>query len=204
MDYKKHYNTLIVRAGKRCLEEYTENHHIIPKCIGGSNDQSNLVRLTPEEHYVAHQLLVKMYPNNPGLVRAAAMMNVKRTNNKLYGWIRRRLSDVISADQSGSGNSQYGTKWITDGINSKKIDKPLSIPKGWYLGRVSKNRYVPKFYNISVCRECKLIEKRKIAEMWYDKYRKSGLSLRKFTEKSEYDKSHIALYKMFKTYIEEY
>ncbi len=36
-----------------------ESHHIIPKAksIGGSNDKSNLVLLTPEEHYICHSLL---------------------------------------------------------------------------------------------------------------------------------------------------
>lgn len=46
MDYQKHYNNLIDRARNRLLENYTENHHIIPKCMNGSND---LVSLTPEE-----------------------------------------------------------------------------------------------------------------------------------------------------------
>ena len=27
--------------------------------MGGTDDEENLVELTPEEHYVAHQLLVK-------------------------------------------------------------------------------------------------------------------------------------------------
>jgi len=33
------------------------NHHIIPKHIGGTDDPSNLVRLTVEEHAEAHQKL---------------------------------------------------------------------------------------------------------------------------------------------------
>lgn len=34
-----------------------------------------------------------------------------------------------------SNNSQYGTMWITDGINNKKIKKDSIIPDGWYKGR---------------------------------------------------------------------
>ncbi|XAO17074.1 homing endonuclease [Escherichia phage FL23] len=60
MNYEKIYNSLIDRARNRALTGYKERHHIIPKCLGGSNDASNLVDLTPEEHYVAHQLLVKI------------------------------------------------------------------------------------------------------------------------------------------------
>jgi hypothetical protein len=37
--------------------------------------------------------------------------------------------------QLGNKNSQYGTIWITDGINNKKQDKEIMIPFGWYRGR---------------------------------------------------------------------
>ena len=70
MDYTKHYNLLIERAKNRLLECYTERHHIVPRCMGGSDDLDNLVDLTPEEHYVAHQLLVKMHPGEHKLVYA--------------------------------------------------------------------------------------------------------------------------------------
>lgn len=37
--------------------------------------------------------------------------------------------------QSGTGNSQFGTIWITDGIKNTKIKKDSVIPDGWYKGR---------------------------------------------------------------------
>lgn len=37
--------------------------------------------------------------------------------------------------QTGEGNSQYGTMWITNGITSKKLNKTDSIPLGWKRGR---------------------------------------------------------------------
>ena len=36
-------------------------HHIIPKHMGGSDDPSNLVELTPGEHAEAHRLLYEQY-----------------------------------------------------------------------------------------------------------------------------------------------
>lgn len=37
----------------------------------------------------------------------------------------------------GSKNSQFGTMWITDGVNNKKIKKDIDfIPEGWYRGRI--------------------------------------------------------------------
>lgn len=39
-------------------------------------------------------------------------------------------------DRTGSKNSQYGTMWITNGIENKKIKKDIdTIPEGWYKGR---------------------------------------------------------------------
>ena len=35
----------------------------------------------------------------------------------------------------GSENSQYGSMWITNGIENKKIKKEDIIPDGWYKGR---------------------------------------------------------------------
>lgn len=97
MNYEKHYNLLIERARNRNLgTTYTEKHHVVPKCMGGNNSKSNLARLTPEEHYVAHQLLCKMFPHHSGLAHAAQLMTSHQTDNrsknKLYGWLRKRMS----------------------------------------------------------------------------------------------------------------
>jgi len=40
---------------------YTHKHHIIPRHIGGSDDPSNLIELTVEDHAIAHRHLWKMY-----------------------------------------------------------------------------------------------------------------------------------------------
>jgi len=38
-------------------------------------------------------------------------------------------------ERIGDKNSQFGTCWITNGIESKKINKGDSIPENWKLGR---------------------------------------------------------------------
>jgi hypothetical protein len=63
--YTTWYNNIITQAQRRVNQTgYTEKHHIIPKSLGGSNDSSNLVRLTAKEHFVCHRLLVKMTTGN--------------------------------------------------------------------------------------------------------------------------------------------
>lgn len=61
--------------------------------MGGSNDDNNIAILTLEEHFICHQLLVKMHPNNKKLIYALNMMckGSRRKSNKRYGWIKRKL-----------------------------------------------------------------------------------------------------------------
>jgi len=40
----------------------------------------------------------------------------------------------------GSKNSQFGSMWITNGSESKKIQKDTLIPEGWRKGRVITNK----------------------------------------------------------------
>ncbi len=131
MDYQKIYNSLVERARTRIINEFTETHHVVPRCLGGSNEKTNLVELTPEEHYVAHQLLVKLNPSNHALAKAAAMMIPNRPSNKMYGWVRRRFAIAKSIEQSGKGNSQFGSRWAHNPLTkeNKKIRGPLQ--EGW-------------------------------------------------------------------------
>jgi NUMOD3 motif len=100
MDYHTHYWTLIGRAQIRKLDGYCERHHIVPKCMGGSNADSNIVELSPEEHYIAHQLLMKMFPSIVVLSKATAFMAQQCIGNKAHGWIRRRAAEAVSISNS--------------------------------------------------------------------------------------------------------
>jgi len=132
MNYFKIYNNLIERAKNRILDGYGEMHHIIPRCMGGSDISDNLVRLTPEEHYVAHQLLVKMYPDNSKLLYAANMMCVISSDhggyrcNKLYGWLKKKISETRTGSKLSSeikikiGNSRRGKLHTNDAMSKMK------------------------------------------------------------------------------------
>lgn len=58
--YTKCYFNIVEKASKQILNGYTEKHHIVPKSLGGSNDEINLVRFTAREHFICHRLLTKM------------------------------------------------------------------------------------------------------------------------------------------------
>lgn len=48
---------------------------------------------------------------------------------------KRKMSKSSKGIGSRSKNSQYGTCWITNGFENKKIKKGDLIPSGWKLGR---------------------------------------------------------------------
>ena len=41
MNYQKIYDNIVNRGKNRTINTYTESHHIIPRCMGGSNDKDN-------------------------------------------------------------------------------------------------------------------------------------------------------------------
>jgi hypothetical protein len=99
--YTLWYKSIIAKARQRVNHDgYFEKHHILPKSLGGSNDSSNLVRLTAKEHFICHLLLVKM---TEGVARTkmryAAWMMVKnnthqnrvRINSKQFQLLREQL-----------------------------------------------------------------------------------------------------------------
>jgi hypothetical protein len=106
MNYEKIYNNLIDRAARRISQGYVEKHHIVPRCLGGTDSKENIVNLYPEEHYLAHLLLCKLNDGNSKLLYAAmnmtsgAMINNGKRNNKAYGWLRRQYAESISGDNN--------------------------------------------------------------------------------------------------------
>lgn len=74
MNYQRIYDQIIDRAKERNLEGYKERHHILPKCLEGSNKKENLVELTAREHFICHWLLCRVYPQDRKLAKAFNMM----------------------------------------------------------------------------------------------------------------------------------
>ena len=53
--------------------------------------------------------------------------------------LKRKETFEIIEHQKGEKNSQFGTMWITNGTENKKIDKNEPIPDGWLKGRKIKS-----------------------------------------------------------------
>jgi len=106
MDYQKIYDQIINRAKNRKLEGYKERHHIIPKCMNGSNDKSNLVNLTAREHFICHWLLIRIYPFNQKLAHSFWMMCTKKSKRHQYYTISSRVYSEAKEMFSRNGLSK--------------------------------------------------------------------------------------------------
>lgn len=128
MNYQLHYDRLIIRSRNRPDPNPKEDHHIVPRCMGGSDHIDNMVSLTPEEHFVAHQLLVKIYLDNKKLISALSKMCCNspknKRSNKWYGWIRRQFAKAHSG--TGNNNSKLTDKQVTEIYYSTESNKVLA------------------------------------------------------------------------------
>lgn len=87
-----------------------EQHHIIPKSCGGSDDRSNLVLLTPKEHYICHRLLPKMVKSKLhyekmvyaiwGLINGNGRSERYSPSGKIYQQIKEEQSVIRSKRMS--------------------------------------------------------------------------------------------------------
>lgn len=80
--YFKWYVQMMSNAKQRKLSGYFEEHHILPRALGGDNKKANLVLLTAREHFIAHRLLAKITTGQDQwkMITAAHMMLYDKNN----------------------------------------------------------------------------------------------------------------------------
>jgi hypothetical protein len=100
-------------------------HHIVPKHMGGTDDSTNLVRLTVEEHAQAHLELYEKYGDERDLV-AHRMLLGQITKAEAIKIIQKlpkteRWKKTMSERNSGEGNPFAGKK------HTEETKKKMSI-----------------------------------------------------------------------------
>jgi len=100
MDYQKIYNNLVESRKNQSVysDKYYEKHHIVPKCLGGTDDAQNLVKLTYREHFIAHWLLCKIHKNHSGIQYAFLCMLRKQPTGERI--LTSRMFEVIKKNFS--------------------------------------------------------------------------------------------------------
>ena len=133
MNYKNLYKNLIFTRKNRqkIIGEYYEKHHIIPKCIGGTDNINNIVYLTGREHYVAHWLLYRIRPHSTGISLAFWKMSIPNTkcvkrkynvSSKAYQEAKMAMAEANRKLNLGRKvKSEHLIKWNKNKNNSKNV-----------------------------------------------------------------------------------
>lgn len=117
MNYQKLYDALIAnRRTQGRPQGYVEVHHIVPRSFGGSNDPTNLIPFTAREHFIAHRLLAKIYPNS-GMTHAVfkmACVNLTmkryRVTSRVYEQLRIEHAYRVSTDEIAKAKKSLAGK----------------------------------------------------------------------------------------------
>lgn len=161
MNYSKIYQLLIeTRRNRGIPQGYKEKHHILPRSFGGTNNAENLIYLTAREHFIAHRLLAKIYPDT-GMVHAVYKMactnrKMKRfeITGRVYEHLRIAHANRVSTDEVAKmkkslaakgkkqseehikarteSRKQNGKSWLSDEakLNMSKPRTKISSRKG--------------------------------------------------------------------------
>jgi hypothetical protein len=128
MDYLKIYNSLIDNSKNKTFDkdQYFETHHVIPKCLGGTDNKNNLVKLTAREHFVAHWILFRLHPTNKQIAAAFHIItfgtNSRNTRKKHNGYIpsSRAIAEAREAKVLHNKGSKHSEDTITKMKNTWK------------------------------------------------------------------------------------
>lgn len=139
MNYRAIYARFIAdRKAKECSpDEYFERHHIIPRSLGGSNADNNIVRLSAEDHYFAHCLLAKIY-GGPMWTALAALgcMGAGRarslySSRRMVGLARRKAAESRSvAMRSKWANGEFKRVRVYTSVSAEQKQRVSSAMLG--------------------------------------------------------------------------
>ena len=142
MNYYNRYINFVKSRPQRVkvLNDGLEVHHIIPRSLGGDNDTSNLVALTPREHFICHIMLTKCYT---GLARSKMVYALYRLahGNGFEKKLTARRYEVIRR-MASKNQSERMTKWFKE--NKEKYMESLKNRNiDWELHKQAHN--TPQF-----------------------------------------------------------
>lgn len=101
-----------------------EVHHIIPKSLGGSNEENNLVRVSPKAHFILHKLLIRMVKQDShkaAMNYALFMMmnrNICNYTSKTYESARKEVSKQMKLN-----NPMHNPKVLDKKIGQKRTQE---------------------------------------------------------------------------------
>ena len=151
-------SVLNTRGRFNCGDEYCERHHIIPKCMDGTNDEENLIDLYAREHFIAHKLLAEENPDNRKLQLAYVCMSfVKNDREHRYQLDEYEYEQArIACSKACSGeNNPFYNNHSQAGKNHPRA-RPVYCPElneVFWGAKEAQDKY--GFYKADIARCCK-------------------------------------------------
>ena len=125
--YQRYLNFIEVLKHQK-ITGYSEVHHIVPKSLGGSDNASNLIKLTARQHYVAHWMLWKAIGGVAG--RSFFMMSnfgkYGKVNSKAYEKAREDYSKQVSEQLTGKPSQNPFSQECREKMRLAKLGKKLT------------------------------------------------------------------------------
>jgi len=118
--YTHWYYSIINCAQNRQLSKdtYSEKHHIIPRSLGGTNQNHNIVRLTAREHFVCHLLLTKMVDGQERFKMLSAVTRFQQSRKYQYriftSWEYQKIRECAIMARTGQRHTQKTRQKIKD------------------------------------------------------------------------------------------
>lgn len=167
MDYSKLYSGLItfriLNPLKISQSFYTEDHHIVPSCLGGSDTPENMVRLTAREHFIAHRLLSKIHPHHAGLAYAVFQMS-RRHNRKMNSREYEILKKTYGEHASKSAKQQWENPEFRDTMSSNLVTRWEDPKFRAIMSSCSKQRWEDHEYKAKMS----AVSSKSLTERWED------------------------------------
>ncbi len=125
-------NILNIRGRFACGKEYHERHHIIPKCLDGTDEEDNLIDLFAKEHYEAHKLLALENPEVYSLQYAWNMMshcinskyNIReKIDEEQYELLKKNFSEACSVLNKGKTLTEEHKSKISESNKGKIVSE---------------------------------------------------------------------------------
>lgn len=178
MDYQKLYNNIIENAKLlnrvKSIDNYYEIHHILPKCLGGTNDEKNLVILTAREHFLCHKILTYIYPCNSKIMFGFQMMVYTHKNSRNLKLSSRDYAYLKYLRFSNGVSEETKQKMRNAERKEMSDDSRLNISKGLDL-----------YYNSSEMLEKKRLKLQEREQKIANKELKKKLNRAKFKESEQ-------------------
>lgn len=128
-------------------ESYPQQHHIVPRWMGGEDSSRNLVKVPVRIHLYLHKLLFQVTRSRQALCSVMVFSKRSEVENtrkaeSIFMNVKSYLMTIVYEDYIQTQQSlTKGTLWMTNGEKDTRVspeDAPMMLADGWDFGRSNK------------------------------------------------------------------